>query len=135
MGKLPDLSLFELTRIHILKKHPKFLNISKGATKSYYTQYSCGVIVLLNTALCRSAFSTVSLGKTSFLVFLCFLWIRTLKFASSWNVILGCNFVLTLYKKTHFLQTKKLFIEVLQYYVKTCFQICFEFFKTRKRVL
>ena len=45
----------------------------KGATKSYYTQYLCMVIVLFNTALHRSAFSTVSLRKLVFFVFLCFL--------------------------------------------------------------
>ena len=39
----------------------------KGATKSYYMQYSCVVIVLFNTALCRSAFSTVSFRKLVFL--------------------------------------------------------------------
>ena len=32
----------------------------KGATKSHFTNYSCVIIVLLNTALCRSAFSSVS---------------------------------------------------------------------------
>ena len=37
----------------------------KGATKSY-TQYSCVAIVLFNTALCRSAFSTVSFRKLVF---------------------------------------------------------------------
>ena len=76
--------------------------VIKGATKSY-TQYSCVVIVLFNTDLCRSAFSTVSFRKLVFFVFLCFLWIKTLKFASSCYVILICNFVLTLYKKTHLL--------------------------------
>ena len=33
----------------------------KGATKLYFTHYSCVVIILLNTGLCRSAFSTISL--------------------------------------------------------------------------
>ena len=32
----------------------------KGATKSYFTHCSCVVIVLFNTALCRSAFFTES---------------------------------------------------------------------------
>ena len=40
--------------------------IFKGATKSHFTNYSCVVIVLLNTALCRSAFSTVSFSKQVF---------------------------------------------------------------------
>ena len=45
----------------------------KGATKSYYMQYACVVIALLNTVLCRCAFSTVSFRKLVFFVFLCFL--------------------------------------------------------------
>ena len=44
----------------------------KGATKSYFTLYSCMVIVLFNTALCRSAFSTVSFRKLVFLSFCAF---------------------------------------------------------------
>ena len=38
----------------------------KGAAKSYFTHHYCVVIVLFNTALCRSAFSTVSLRKIIF---------------------------------------------------------------------
>ena len=38
----------------------------KEATKSYITHNSCVVIVLFNTALCRSAFSTVSFSKLVF---------------------------------------------------------------------
>ena len=38
-----------------------FSDLFKEATKSYFMHYSCVVIVLLNTALCRSAFPTVSL--------------------------------------------------------------------------
>ena len=38
----------------------------KGATKSYFTHYSFVVIVFFNTALCRSAFSTVSFRKLVF---------------------------------------------------------------------
>ena len=38
----------------------------KEATKSYITHNSCVVIVLFNTALCRSAFSTVSFRKLVF---------------------------------------------------------------------
>ena len=34
--------------------------------KSYFTHYSCVVIILFNTALCRSAFSTVSFTKLVF---------------------------------------------------------------------
>ena len=32
------------------------VNLLQGATKSYFTHYSCVIIVLFNTALCRSAF-------------------------------------------------------------------------------
>ena len=43
-------------------------------------------------------------------------------------VILTCNFVLTLNENSPFINNK-LFVKILQYYVKTCFQRCFEFFK------
>ena len=47
---------------------------------------------------------------------------KTLKYASSCYVILICTFVLTLDRKLtfykDFLQTKKQFIKVLQYYVR-----------------
>ena len=42
------------------------LKTVKGATKSYYTQYLGIFIVLFNTALYRSAFSTVSFRKLVF---------------------------------------------------------------------
>ena len=38
----------------------------KGATKSYFMHYSCKAIVLFNTALYRSTFSTVSCRKLVF---------------------------------------------------------------------
>ena len=55
-------------------KEKKTLNYTelKGATKSYFTHYSCVVIVLFNTALCRSSFSTVSFIKLVFLSFCAF---------------------------------------------------------------
>ena len=40
------------------------------------------------------------------------------------------NFVLTLCNNSPFIKNK-LFVKILQYYVKTCFQRCFEFFKTK----
>ena len=40
--------------------------IFKGATKSYFTHYSCLVIILFNTGLCKSVFSTISIGKLVF---------------------------------------------------------------------
>ena len=43
-------------------------------------------------------------------------------------VILVRYFVLTLHKNSRFINNK-LFINVWQYYVKTCFQRCFDFFK------
>ena len=44
--------------------------IFKGATKSYFTHYSCVVIVLFNRALRKYAFSTVSFRKLVFGLFL-----------------------------------------------------------------
>ena len=50
----------------------------KGATKSYFLHYSCVVIILFNAGFCRSAFSTISVGKLFFClsvlsaVFFCF---------------------------------------------------------------
>ena len=83
--------------------------------KSHYAQYSCVVIVLFNTALRRSAFSTVSFRK---LVFFFLLYVLSLNQDIKNCVIMLCNFVLTLYKKTHLSYIKKLFKKVLQYYVK-----------------
>ena len=40
--------------------------IVKGPTKSYFTHFSCRVIVLFNTVLCRSVFPRVSSGKPVF---------------------------------------------------------------------
>ena len=42
-----------------------------------------------------------------------------------------CNFVLVLYKNSPL--NNKLFIKVLQYYVKTCFQRCFLFSKNKTK--
>ena len=74
--------------------------------------------------------------ENKFFVFLCFLSIKTLKYAPSCYVILLCNFVLTLYKNSRLINYK-LFINVLQYHVKIWFQRCFEFFqkieKTHKK--
>ena len=68
--------------------------------------------------------------ENTFFVILWFLWIKTLKYASSCYVILICSFVLILYKNPPFLNNR-LFTKVLQYYVKACFQRCFEFFKKK----
>ena len=38
----------------------------KGATKLYFAHYLCGVIILFNTSLDKSAFSTYSFGKLVF---------------------------------------------------------------------
>ena len=91
--------------------------------KSYLTNFSCVVIVFFNTALCRSAFSTVSLRKQVF-----HFSVPSLNQDIKIFVIMLCNFVLTLYKNSPYIHNK-LFIIILQYYVKTCFQRCFEFFK------
>ena len=45
-----------------------FRRMLEGATKSYFTHYSCVVMVFFNTALCRSPFSTVS-SSSSFCTF------------------------------------------------------------------
>ena len=99
----------------IKKSVLKHFNTFKGPTKSYFTHYSCVVIVFFNTALHGSAFSTVSFRKLIFRLFVLF-WIKTLKYASSCNVILICNFVLTLYKNSLFINNK-LFIKILKYFV------------------
>ena len=39
-----------------------------GATKSHFAHYSCWVIILFNTGLCRSTSSTISFGKLVFRV-------------------------------------------------------------------
>ena len=41
----------------------------QGAMKLYFRHYSCGVIILLNTGLDKSAFSTYSFGKLVFILF------------------------------------------------------------------
>ena len=51
-----------------------------------------------------------------FFVFLFFLWINRLKYASSCNFILICNFVLTLYRNSLFINNK-LFLKIIKYYV------------------
>ena len=38
----------------------------KGTPKFYFTHYLCVVIILFNTGLCKSAFSTYSFGKLDF---------------------------------------------------------------------
>ena len=43
-----------------------YVHIFKGAMKLYFTHYLCAVIILLNTVLDRSAFSTYSFEKLVF---------------------------------------------------------------------
>ena len=95
----------------------------KGAMKSYFTHFSCVVIVFYNTALCRSVFSTVSFSKLLF-----HFSVPSFNPDIKICVIMLCNFVPILYKNSPFINNK-LFIKILQIYVKTCFQRCFEFFK------
>ena len=117
-------------------KHFLFINITqfrfllffsdqiiKGATKSWFTHYSFVVIVLFNTVLCRCTYSTVSFRKLVFR-----LSVHSLKEDIKICVIMICSFVLTIYKNSPFINNK-LFAKALQYYVKTCFQKCFAFFK------
>ena len=63
------------------------VTIRKGATKSYFTHYSCVVIVFFNTALHGSAFSTVSFRKLVFRLF-----ILSLNQDIKICVIMQCNF-------------------------------------------
>ena len=42
------------------------LGFVKGATKLYFTHYSCVIIILFNTDLCRSTFSAISFRKLVF---------------------------------------------------------------------
>ena len=44
----------------------RLVALFKETTKSYFTHYSCVVIILFNTGLCRSTFSTISFGKLFF---------------------------------------------------------------------
>ena len=62
----------------------------KGATKSHFTSYSCVVIILLNTALCRPPFSTVSFKKQVFR-----LSVFSLNQGIKLCVIMLCNFDIT----------------------------------------
>ena len=98
--------------------------------KLYFTHYSC-VVIVCSIRLYVVCIFYGFFYKTSFFVFLCFLWIKTLKYASSCYLILICNFVLVLYKNSTL--NNKLFIKVLQYYVKTCFQRCFVFSKNKTK--
>ena len=63
-----------MTYMILLKLHvwEKSLSRVKGATKLYFMHYSCVVIILFSASLCKSAFSTDSIGKTRF-SFFCFL--------------------------------------------------------------
>ena len=79
--------------------------------------------LFFNTALCRSAFSTVSFRKLVFR-----LSVLSLNQDVKICVIMLRNVTLTLYKNSPVINNK-LFVKLLQCYVKICFQRCFEFFK------
>ena len=68
-----------MTNMILLKLHvwEKSLSRVKGATKLYFMHYSCVVIILFSTGLCKSAFSTYSFGKTK-LLSIVFLYLRFL---------------------------------------------------------
>ena len=83
-------------------------------SKSEGFNYSCMVIILFNTGLCRSAFSTISLGKLDFRLSVLsavlqffnlnqMLWIKILKHLFWYFVILLFNFVT--WFCSHFLKT------------------------------
>ena len=78
------------------------VHLENQVMKSYFTHYSCAVIILFNTDLYRSAFSTISL-ENKFFIFMCFLWFlcfesnvlnKTLKYVLLSYVISLCNFVI-----------------------------------------
>ena len=83
----------------------------KGATKLYFTHYSCVFIILFNTDLCRIAFSTISFGKLVFRLFELWifnffnqmLWTKVLKYMLSCYAIFLCNFVM--WPCSHFIKT------------------------------
>ena len=58
----------------------------KGALNMYFTHYLCAVIILLNTGLYKSAFSTCSLWKPTFLFF-CHFCAFCLFFMSSFQTL------------------------------------------------
>ena len=78
------------------------------------------VIILFSTALCRSAFSTVSFEKLVFRLSLLSVFfvlnqmfrIKTLKYVLSCYAILLCDFVLTLCKNSPLINTKE-FLKIL----------------------
>ena len=80
--------------------------------------------------LYRSVFSTVSFRKLFFRLSGLSLNQDIKICVISYYVILISNFVLTLYKKSSLINNN-LFIKGIQYFLKTCLQRCFEFFKKK----
>ena len=61
--------LFYYLQLQLLYLQLHFINIFfKGATKFYFTHYLHMVIILFNTGLYKSAFSTFSFGKLAFCI-------------------------------------------------------------------
>ena len=87
----------------------------KGATKWYFTHYSCVAIILFKTALCRSALSTGFFRKLVFRLSVLSLNQDIKICVSSCYVILVCSFVLNLYKNSPFINNN-IFTKVLQYF-------------------
>ena len=83
------------------------------------------VIVFFNTALCRSAFSTVSFRKLVF-----HFSVPSLNQDIKTCIIMLCKFVLTLCKHSPFINNK-LFIKILQNCVNKCFQRFLSFSKKK----
>ena len=62
-------------------------NAIKGATKFYFTHHLCGVIILFNTDLNKSAFSTYSFGKLVFCLFVFLFYLNNFNFVNYFNFI------------------------------------------------
>ena len=96
----------------------------KGATKSYFMHYSCVVIVLFNTALCRSAFFYMSSFRKLFFRLSVLSLNEDIKICVIMYVILN---LFSTYVKTHLLVNNKLFKNVL-YIVLLCKNLVSEMF-------
>ena len=70
----PDKTPIKIVKLvaNIIDSHSE--NTIKGAKKLYFTHYSCVVIILFNTGLLKSAFSSDSFGKLVFSLFALFVF-------------------------------------------------------------
>ena len=85
--------LIEYNKRNISEMIPDLFLFFKGATKLYFTHYSCVVIILFNMGLYKSVFSMDSFGKLVFLSFRAFCVFRLL--CIEFNLIFLIQFVKT----------------------------------------